>query len=162
MFSEYLISFLMLFLTVKLCLSENKTDEHLYAHEFSYGINGGTSPQDLDDYILSVYDNPNIIERDKLIENIRLYVLTLKRYIRLIKKGDEETIKLVKTFFEEGGPKFVKTHRSFSSKEVIFKDDLKFPDFDFQHYQYLRIDAESAVNKINKLLNLTSETTRMG
>lgn len=133
-------------------VSSTENETNLYGHEYSYGLKGGTGPDDLDEYILSIYDKPNIIERDKFIENLRLYVLTLHRYIRLIKMGDAETILFVRNFFKKGGPKFVNTHRSFSSKEVILKEEMKFPDFDFQHYQYLRIDAESSVNKITDLL----------
>ncbi|KAG8242386.1 hypothetical protein J6590_066887 [Homalodisca vitripennis] len=97
----------------------------------------------LDKDISIIYQNPDPAKKLKLMEDVRLYLETLRRFNTMTKKGCPENSEQAAELVHSGGPNFLKSFAFYSDEEQVLRYKMNFTDFQFQEYQYYRLDAEN-------------------
>lgn len=96
------------------------------------------------DYDISeIYENPQPLEKQKLIDNLHLYLKSLRRLNKLTKQGCHESTQEASRLVHSGGPQFLKTNMFYSDEEIILRQEMNFTDLEFQEYQFYRLDTEN-------------------
>uniref|UniRef100_A0A1B6KFV7 Uncharacterized protein n=1 Tax=Graphocephala atropunctata TaxID=36148 RepID=A0A1B6KFV7_9HEMI len=102
----------------------------------------------LDHDISAIYQNPDPVKKQILMDNVHLYLITLRRFNTMTKKGCPENSEQAAELVHSGGPNFLKSFAFYSDEEQVLRHKMNFTDFQFQEYQYYRLDAENEWNEL--------------
>lgn len=102
----------------------------------------------IDSRISAVYKHPSPAIEKQLMLNIQLYLITLRRFNTMIRSGCTDTKEQAVRLVHSGGPLFLKSHAFYSDDEQAFYKKMNFTDYNFQEYQYYRLDNENEWNEL--------------
>lgn len=102
----------------------------------------------IDSQIMAVYEHPSPALKQQLMENIQLYLITLRRFNTMTRRGCTDTKEQAADLVHSGGPIFLKNHAFYSDEEQALRNKINFTDYQFQEYQYYRIDSENEWNEL--------------
>lgn len=108
-----------------------------------YQVQCVTDLPKIDRFLTSVYKTPDPNLKQELLDRLQLYLITLRRYNTMVRKGCTETCEEASALVHSGGPEFLKTHPFYSDEEQVFRYKMNFTDYVFQEYQYYRLDNEN-------------------
>lgn len=125
----------------------------LYLVYLNTNVAGVTDLQLVDSIISDVYSHPSHDKKQKLMDNIHLYLITLRRFNTMTKKGCFETKEQALELVHSGGPHFLNLNAFYSDEEQILRYKMNFTDFEFQEYQYYRLDTENEWSELKEQIS---------
>lgn len=115
--------------------SVNKSEEEPYT---GFGNPRADDLYELDNKIMAIYRNPVPAKARKMLYYIRLYALTLQRYVERTAIGDDRYKEIGKQLVRRGGPGFLLEPKT-NDKELWEK--IGWNDYKFERYKFLRSEC---------------------
>lgn len=102
------------------------------------GAPKGTDLYELDDKIMAIYRNPLPQRGQKMLFYLRMYAITIQRYVERTLAGDSMYKEMGKKLVSKGEPKFFLEPTDNDNK--LWKT-IKWEKYEYQTYMYLRLEC---------------------
>lgn len=148
MFKEIILSTM---ITKVCCASISvKKEEEATLLENTYNRLGAPKETDLyelDGKIMDIYRNPLPEKGGKMLFYLRMYAITLQRYVDRTLAGDNTYRELGKKLISKGEPRFFLEP---TDNDKILWEKIKWDKYEYQTYMYLRLQSRYCFKELER------------
>lgn len=141
-------------LIIKVCCVStsvnNKEEVTLLENTYNrLGAPKGTDLYELDDKITAIYRNPLPEKGGKMLFYLRMFAITLQRYVDRTLAGDSTYKEMGKKLISKGEPRFFLEPTDNDNK---LWEKIKWDKYEYQTYMYLRLECRYYFKELERVV----------